>query len=239
MNRKWKMPVLVVAGLVLVGATFLVYGYNLGLRHSHEHHAHHEEEQTGEEQGAKADKKVSAYKHHGHDAKDRGAQAARSHDMHHMKKDDGYQMQTGRADETQKSRGYDTKSGYAGMKHGHGMAAKVIPADYEKVPGVEVRVARDTHGTGALNLYLDLTHFRFTPENVNADSKINEGHAHLYVNGKKVARLYGAAYHLDKLPKAEKLKIRVTLNTNMHEDLVHDGKMIEDVVEFAFDPNRT
>ena len=120
-----------------------------------------------------------------------------------------------------------TKKGRGGMKH----SVKIIPADYKNPPSVKIRLEKDAHTKGALNLFLDLENFRFAPEEVNKTSRINEGHAHLYVNGKKLTRLYGASYFMDKLPKGN-LELRVTLNTNKHEDLSYRGKLVQDVVVF-------
>ncbi len=126
-------------------------------------------------------------------------------------------------------------------EHGHGMhepraggmkhTVKVIPADYENPPSVKIRLERDAHSRGALNLFLDLENFRFAPEEVNKTSRIKEGHAHLYVNGKKITRLYGSSHFMDNLPKGN-LKIRVVLNTNLHENLRYRGNLVQDVVEF-------
>lgn len=124
------------------------------------------------------------------------------------------------------------KPGEAGMKKGRGgmkHSVKVIPDGYKNPPSVKIRLVKDAHTRGALNLFLDLKNFRFAAEEVNKSSRINEGHAHLYVNGKKLTRLYSAFYFMDKLPKGD-LEIRVTLNTNMHEDLSHRGKIVQDVV---------
>ncbi|HEY9597498.1 MAG TPA: hypothetical protein V6D33_07495, partial [Cyanophyceae cyanobacterium] len=54
-----------------------------------------------------------------------------------------------------------------------------------------------------------------------------EGHAHLYVNGKKLTRLYGSWYYLSNLTPGSH-KITVTLNTNRHENLIHNGQVIGD-----------
>ena len=135
---------------------------------------------------------------------------------------------TGHGHQMHKSSGSEMQEGHArGMKH----SVKVIPAGYKNPPGVKIRLVRDAHTRGALNLFLDLKNFRFAPEEVNKSSRINEGHAHLYVNGKKLTRLYSASYFMDKLPKGN-LEIRVTLNTNMHEDLSYGGKLVQDVVAF-------
>lgn len=126
------------------------------------------------------------------------------------------------------------KSGEEGMKKGRGgmkHSAKIIPAGYKNPPSVKIRLEKDAHTRGALNVFLELKDFRFAPEEVNRTSKINEGHAHLYVNGEKLTRLYATSYFMDKLPKGN-LEIRVTLNTNMHEDLSYKGKPVQDVVVF-------
>ena len=51
-----------------------------------------------------------------------------------------------------------------------------------------------------------------------------EGHAHLYLDGAKVARVYGEWYHLPKLEGEHKL--RVTLNTNDHQDYTVAGEVV-------------
>ena len=105
----------------------------------------------------------------------------------------------------------------------------MVPDNYKNPPSVKIRLEKDAHTKGALNLFLDLENFRFAPGEVNKTSRINEGHAHLYLNGEKLTRLYAASYFMDKLPKGN-LEIRVTLNTNMHEDLSHKGKLVQDTV---------
>ena len=132
---------------------------------------------------------------------------------------------TGHGHQMHKSSGSGMEKGRGGMKH----SFKMIPPGYKNPPGVKIRLVKDAHTRGALNLFLDLKNFRFAPEEVNKSSKINEGHAHLYLNGKKLTRLYSASYFMDKLPKGD-LEIRVTLNTNLHEDLSYKGKLIQDVV---------
>ncbi len=53
----------------------------------------------------------------------------------------------------------------------------------------------------------------------------NEGDAHLYMNGRKVSRLYGKYYDLGGLKPGT--KITVMLNANNHAALVHNGQKIE------------
>lgn len=105
--------------------------------------------------------------------------------------------------------------------HDHGFA--VIPEGYD-VPSVSIYVTQD-HSNSWL-LEVETQHFTFTPKKVgdNAPS-YHEGHAHLYINGRKVSRLYGKYYDLGELKPGT--KITVTLNANNHAALVYNGQRIE------------
>ncbi|CAM3665621.1 hypothetical protein GCM10009865_03410 [Aeromicrobium ponti] len=99
-----------------------------------------------------------------------------------------------------------------------------IPQGYE-VPDVNIIVTEDRSGTWLLKVQLD--HFTFAPENAGLNEQsYNEGHAHLYINGEKINRLYGEYYHLGSL-KEGKNEIKVTLHSNNHGDLVYKGKPIQ------------
>ena len=55
----------------------------------------------------------------------------------------------------------------------------------------------------AFDAYVKTKRFEWAPEHVNRDHVRGEGHAHLYVDGEKLTRLYGAWYYLKSLtPKA-------------------------------------
>ncbi|WP_119394451.1 hypothetical protein [Salinibius halmophilus] len=79
------------------------------------------------------------------------------------------------------------------------------------------------------NLTLQLTNFTFTPQQVNQNDQANIGHAHLYINGEKVARLYSRFYHIAQLPEAG-AQIRVTLNSNNHATWLNNGDEISATV---------
>jgi len=54
------------------------------------------------------------------------------------------------------------------------------------------------------NLHLPVKNFTFTPAQVGeSNEQTNQGHVHLYVDGKKHARLYGEWYHLVGLSEGE------------------------------------
>ncbi|NES04727.1 MAG: hypothetical protein F6K22_18965 [Okeania sp. SIO2F4] len=108
------------------------------------------------------------------------------------------------------------------MNHSH---KKIEIPTGKPVPEVDLFVYQDT--MKGWNLELKLTNFKFAPETVNQSSNPNEGHAHLYINDKKITRIYGNWYYLGSLEPGSN-KITVTLNTNKHEDLVSNSKMIMD-----------
>ncbi|MEM8775721.1 MAG: hypothetical protein AAGF53_11855 [Pseudomonadota bacterium] len=99
-----------------------------------------------------------------------------------------------------------------------------LDVDPASAPKITIDVTKDAKS--GWNVIIETQNFRFTPEAVNGDNVPNEGHAHIYVNGEKQARLYGNAYHLADLPSGEH-EISVSLNANDHSTLAIEGKPIE------------
>ncbi|MGA1474568.1 MAG: hypothetical protein ACO4AI_05250 [Prochlorothrix sp.] len=112
--------------------------------------------------------------------------------------------------------------GHSVESGGHGHRSIEVPAD-QPLPTVGLKVHRDP-GQG-WNLEVQLENFAFTPQNIGRSSLSTEGHAHLYVNGEKITRLYGTWHHLPSLPPGRHT-IKVNLNTNDHEVLTHQGQEI-------------
>lgn len=105
-------------------------------------------------------------------------------------------------------------------------ARKTIEIDpSQKVPSVDLVVHPDA--IKGWNLEAKVANFRFAPEHVNTAAKSGEGHAHLYLNGKKIARLYGSWYYLENLPPG-KNTITIGLNANSHEAFTSNGKLVQD-----------
>lgn len=77
-----------------------------------------------------------------------------------------------------------------------------------------------------VNVQVTTTGFRFAPEHASSEPVAGEGHAHLYVDGEKVTRLYTPWYHLAGLEPGEHT-VTVSLNDNDHEALEVDGAPIE------------
>ena len=102
----------------------------------------------------------------------------------------------------------------------HDMMAVTQWQGYE--PEVSLELTRDLGS--AFNLKINVTGFTFTPETVNSAIVAGTGHAHVYINGEKVARAYGPYIHLDHVPSGA--VVRVTLSTNEHGDWGLDGNII-------------
>ena len=84
------------------------------------------------------------------------------------------------------------------------------------------------------NIQILTKNFTFTPANINLASKDNEGHAHIYVNGNKIARVYASWYHLSSaLLEAGENEVKVTLNANDHGEWSIDGEAIASIVRIT------
>ncbi|MDX2243051.1 MAG: hypothetical protein NW224_20415 [Leptolyngbyaceae cyanobacterium bins.302] len=134
-----------------------------------------------------------------------------------------YGQHPGSAHDTPSNPGQSqTGSPQAKPSHSHKMVE--VPAG-QPIPTVNLILHPDA--MNGWNLEVKVTNFVFAPDRVNTKgTSVNEGHAHLYVDGKKVARLYGSWHHLPALPPGDH-KITVTLNTNDHGELVYGGKPIQ------------
>ena len=135
-----------------------------------------------------------------------------------------YQSQTVDAHQYELQMPERSADGFGHENHEHGMIE--VPAN-QPMPTVELVVHPDSRQ--GWNLEIQVTNFRFAPETLNQTSLPTEGHAHLYVNGEKITRIYGGWYYLESLP-AGRHEVTVSLNTNTHEVLAHHGEPIESTV---------
>lgn len=111
-----------------------------------------------------------------------------------------------------------------GVVHAH---EPVNVGQWPLVPSVSMQLHPDT--MSGWNLEATTTNFRFAPEHVNGAVVPNEGHMHLYVDGKKISRVYGNWYHVGKelFVGTGKHEVVVTLNANDHSDLSLNGVRVE------------
>ena len=93
------------------------------------------------------------------------------------------------------------------------------------IPTLEIETFKDSKD--GYNVHILTTNYTFTPELVNTDPVQGEGHAHIYANGVKVARVYGEWFNVpgSYFKEGENL-IEVTLNANDHSEWMIDGQHI-------------
>ncbi|MEJ6709825.1 MAG: hypothetical protein QNK92_13695 [Amylibacter sp.] len=87
-------------------------------------------------------------------------------------------------------------------------------------PTLAITLHPDT--MSGLNLQIQTTNFTFSPETVNQANTPNTGHAHVYVDGKKLSRIYSNWFHITGLTSGEHL-VKVELNANSHGVITVDG----------------
>lgn len=75
------------------------------------------------------------------------------------------------------------------------------------------------------NLHIMTSNFRYAPENASLEHVAGEGHAHIYLNGEKLARVYGDWFHIGAMVEADAL-LEVELNSNNHQPLSVGGKRL-------------
>lgn len=115
---------------------------------------------------------------------------------------------------------------------GHDHAA-MVPLDLPSGPQAPaVRIALTPDRDAGWTLHVEADRFRFAPERAGAEPRTGEGHAHLYVNGAKTARLYGAWTHLDTLPRGA-ATVTVALYANDHRPIHVDGAPVADSVSLT------
>lgn len=100
-------------------------------------------------------------------------------------------------------------------------------------PSIDLVAHEDT--VGGWNLNITTQNFRFAPEHAGDENTPGEGHAHLYVDGTKVARVYGNWFHLGALSEGGHT-LEATLNTNDHASYALSGETIAASVEVTQHP---
>lgn len=111
---------------------------------------------------------------------------------------------------------------HGGMDHEH---AVLELQQGDTFPTVDLVVHKDP--MAGWNLQLKTTHFEFAPERASTDHVDGEGHAHLYIDGEKITRLYSEWYHVGSLSTGTH-EVRVNLNANDHAAFTVNGEEIED-----------
>lgn len=108
--------------------------------------------------------------------------------------------------------------------------SRVINLDEMDAPTLKLQVY--ALADGSFNLQLQTSNFTFTPQNIDMAPVNGEGHAHLYVDGVKLARLYGEWHHLPTLPPDVEV-LTVSLYANNHQAFAVNGALIADSVRLS------
>ena len=120
-------------------------------------------------------------------------------------------------------------TGDAPMKHEagpgghHDHSTTIETSGWDTVPSVSIEAIADPGG--GWNIRAELEGLRLAPENVSTAHVDGEGHMHIYVNGEKIARMYGLWHHLGNLEPGTH-EVRIDLSSNDHSTLVLDGEPI-------------
>ena len=97
------------------------------------------------------------------------------------------------------------------------------PVAADDAPTIELEIFPDNKS--GFNVHLITSRFEFTPAAAGESPVPGTGHVHLFLDGRKIARVYSDWYHLVVNSPGEHT-IRATLNTNDHADFSVDGKVI-------------
>lgn len=112
----------------------------------------------------------------------------------------------------------------AEMDHSHDEGFEAA----EPHPTVSLTVTEDPRA--GWNVRVETTGYTFAPEKASTmETESGEGHAHLYVDGRKVTRLYGEWYHFGGVLATGEHDFRVELSANDHSTYLAGGQPIEAV----------
>ena len=105
---------------------------------------------------------------------------------------------------------------------GHTHNMKMLGED-DTIPTIGIEAIEDS--VSGFNVHITVTDFTFAPESAGMEHIDGEGHAHLYVDGVKIGRVYSDWVYVGNLG-AGLHEIKISLNSNMHETLMVDGQEI-------------
>lgn len=125
------------------------------------------------------------------------------------------------------------RSAHGGAQMDHAMMHDT-PMDFAAENAPEVSMMLIPDAMAGHNLHVTVDNFAFSPERASLADVPGQGHAHVYVNGEKLARLYGEWMHIAALPKGE-VTVEVTLNSNDHRPLAVNGTPISASTELTIE----
>ena len=112
---------------------------------------------------------------------------------------------------------------------GHGQGGSDAGGGHDVVEAetpVSISVMAEQDDAGGVYVRIATEGWRWAPEEVNMANTPGAGHAHVYVDGVKINRVYGPDYYLTGVEPGMR-EIRVSLNTNGHNELMYGGEPLE------------
>lgn len=109
-----------------------------------------------------------------------------------------------------------------GSGHHHDHSATMELAADGTAPALDFDLVPDP--ASGWNIHVHTANFAFAPENASAPHVDGEGHAHIYVNDVKTARLYGEWFHIAELSTGD--RVTITLNNNDHSEISVGGEKL-------------
>lgn len=119
----------------------------------------------------------------------------------------------------------DELAGKGMMHHDMSQGVEEIPA-----PGLTL-ASPPSVGAAGFEISLNSENFTFVRAADDAQHVPNEGHAHVYLNGLKLGRLYDEEYRIGALTSGDYV-LRIALNTHDHRPYLANGAPVE--VTFKF-----
>lgn len=120
------------------------------------------------------------------------------------------------------------------------METEQVSADHHHASGVpntvvselpvSLAITAEADADGGIDVHITTEGFRFAPELVDQAHTPGSGHAHIYLDGVKLGRVFESDYYIADAPPGER-EVRVSLNTNDHSELVYGGQKVEDTVK--------
>ena len=121
----------------------------------------------------------------------------------------------------------DDRDGGADDGHDdHDHSSHSHEAAHESEVPVGVDISAEVEDGGGVIVHVTAEGWRWAPESMDMEHEPGAGHAHIYVDGVKVGRVYNSRYRLSDLESGER-HILVTLNTNDHKRLTLNGNPVE------------
>ena len=129
------------------------------------------------------------------------------------------------ADVTTRVRIVGVDTGMTGMNHGTSNGIHLDPS-----PEITLMALNGPNAQGA-DISLNVENFIFVRVADDAPHVANEGHAHIYLNGLKLGRLYDTMFTLGAIPTGT-YDLLVGLNSNTHQPYMNGDTPAQDILSF-------